>query len=128
MSLQLPPDDVGLRACFALLRAERTARAGAFDATLHAAASRAQRRRTTARLPIAILAGAPLVIAIVLVGRQRADARAAAAVAARIEPLVEWRSPTETLLQTPYYDWLRAPPALHASVIMVHSPDSGAAR
>lgn len=118
-------DDVRLRAHFETLRGERNAQAGTYHATVGAAAARNATRGRRRILSVAIAASAPLVIAVVLVGQERASARAAAAAAARIEPLVAWRSPTASLLETPYTDWLRTTPTLGGSVIKVTSTYSG---
>lgn len=121
-------DGDALRTRFASLRTVRAADAGTFGAALAAARNRARDARaghTRRRLVFAGAAALPLLIALTLFARTRAQVRADMALARELDALVGWHSPTGVLLATPYAHNLRSVPALQQSLITLPLPSTG---
>ena len=125
-------DDAGdnaLRDRFSRLRGERETRVVPFATTVATARSRAAARPATSRssgIFAALALAVPMLIALLSYTHARAaEAREQLALAREISALVEWQSPTASLLEDGYMPLLNTTPALHASNIRPRTSNDG---
>ena len=69
------------------------------------------------RLTVALATALPLVTVLVAQRREQAREREAAELAREAASMLAWQSPTATLLNNAYADWLGTTPSLSASIV-----------
>jgi hypothetical protein len=116
-----------LSASFSKLRAHREEAAGTFAATVAGGRVRERARRAQARrrIAVALVLLLPAAGALTVQARTRARIRADVAAAEEAAAILQWQSPTETLMHNAYADWLGSTPSLGASTIQPSTPQGG---
>jgi hypothetical protein len=119
-----PPD---LTDGFSKLRARREEAAGTYMGTVVSARNRERTRRAQTRRRIVFVLAllVPAAGVLTMQARTRARLRADLAAAEQAAAILQWRSPTETLMHNAYAEWLSAPPSLGSSVILPTLPQGG---
>jgi hypothetical protein len=103
---------------FAELREGREREAGTFRAAVARGRLRNKARDAwmRRRITVALATGLPLVALLTVELRDQAREREALEIARQAESILEWSSPTATLMHNAYADWLGAMPTIGSPI------------